>query len=659
MNAKRPSELLTEMMDEFADCTENLLTVSQRSLKDFDGARYGIVFAKLSRRLRMTLAVDKEIAVVFSNFNNQQMRTIFFARKSIRESRGRLDSNILIIVHKDTNGNEMLVDWGREEGYTVLPIYVNGEMPSGESFERALSTELYSHDHFDVAGPVSDDSQFYGRKNEAQDLARKLKTGQIRACLGIRKIGKTSIVNRILKNLRYDDTVLSVMIDCSKDDIWSLNASNLMWSIAENVREAIEKDRNYVAVKASCSSVPIATSRDRLTDSIAQCSRVVILFMDEFDYISPSSPTAEHWKEDFNVFWRNFRVSFQELTRSDNRNLSLLVSGITSKWFSEPMIGDVENAALAFIPEEYLSPLPTGATTSMIRRLSRASGLVFDEEARKKIAIVAADMPYWVRQACSFIHRNIKVEIRPYTPSANEISVLLRDFVEYEGGLLARWALGHLFAVYPELEDVALKCSKGEGDECAKIHLEILRRYGIITSSRDGSLLSGQMMKNGFAQHVAAKNPNTSNASVIQNTSEGYHDWYERNMFLNLKRSQLEERLRELVLGFLSFDSSHNAGRKPVQERLLQIIPSERRKDLARKPSHEIIRSFLWSDLYKLILKEWRLFDPIFSDKRRFEQDCEIINDRPDAHAKKIDAPEFAMHRRSLNNLTELLDKKT
>lgn len=650
MSQKRASELLAEMMDTFVDSTQNLLAISQRYIRTFDRAQYGVVIAKLSKRLRVTLAVEKEVAVVFSYFNSPQMRTIFFARKTIGESGGRLDSNIFIIVHKARSGNETFVDWGREEGFTVLPIYVNGVMPSGENLERKLSSELFSHDHFDVTGPVSDDSQFYGRKDEAQELARKLRTGQIRARLGIRKIGKTSIVNRIIKNLQYDESVLSVMIDCSKDDIWSLDASGLMWSIAEDVSMAIDKDRSYVSISASSSAVPISESRERLTESILRCNRVVILFMDEFDYISPSSPKAAHWKTDFNDFWRNFRVTYQELTRSNRQNLSLLVSGISSKWFSVAMIEDVENAALAFIPEEYLSPLPRAATSAMIKKLSRASGLLFDAHAREKIADVAADMPYWVRKACSFIHRKIDINKRPYSPSENEIVIMLKQFVDYEGATLARFALGHLFSVYPELEPVALKCSKGEGDSCARYHLEILRRYGIITGSSDGNVLSGQMIMAGFAQHIEEQDSN-------QNMSENADDWTETLLIINKSRNILERKLRDTAFYFLKADSFRNKGKGTVQDRLLKAVQSGRRAQLERKTGEEIIESFLWSELSTLVGREWNLFEPIFSDRKKFLDYCEIVNDRPDAHARPVDSADFALYRRAFDWLSGKLNQ--
>ena len=80
--------------------------------------------------------------------------------------------------------------------------------------------------------------------------------------------------------------------------------------------------------------------------------------MDEVDYITPSSPTASDiWGDEFNVFWRNFRAVYQEVLRSEGK-LSLLISGVTSKWFSVESINGVENAALALVPEEYLRVCP-------------------------------------------------------------------------------------------------------------------------------------------------------------------------------------------------------------------------------------------------------------------------------------------------------------
>lgn len=650
---------LNSLMDMFERNTHNLLTFSQRNLRTFEKGQYGVVYAKLSRRLESVLSVDREVVVIFSSFRSQQPRTIKFARKVVVDEGVRLDPTLSIIVHKDPRGNNRLKNWGRQDGMTVLPVYYQGAMPAGEDLENALSKELFSHDVFDISGPVSDDSQFYGRRTEAQELGRKLQRGQIHACLGIRKVGKTSILNRVVNHLREYHDSICVVIDCSRDDIWSLDASGLMGSCAHCVKLAVDKGDNYVAVRPRKTSASISESSEKLIEAIRSSGKVVIILMDEVDYITPGNSSATHWQSEFTVFWRNFRAVYQELTRAERRNLSLLVSGVSSKWFSVQSINEVENAALSLIPEEYLSPLPRGATLAMIRDMSRQSGLIFSESARERIAEVSADIPFWVRKTCSFIHRNVPIEKRPEEPTLAEVVALLKKFVESEGAVYARVALSHLFTVYPELEEGVLSCYDGNGSDCPKFLLDKLRRYGIITASLGSYELSGDMMRAGFEDYLDER---TSASDVGQTNQVGTApegDWAEDLATIGRKRNVLEKRLREIVIGYLSYDSTHDRSKRSVQERLLQIVPSERKKDLARKTSHEIIGSFLWSDLYRLILKEWRLFDPIFSDKRRFEQDCEIVNERPDAHAKDIDPADLALHRRALEHLTVQLDRRT
>ncbi len=572
------------MIDVFQRSTHNLLRFSQRNLRTFEKGQYGVVLAKLSRRLESVLSVDREVVVIFSSFTSQQARTIKFARSVISDEGVRLDPTLSIIVHKDVRGNNRLKNWGRQDGMTVLPIYAEkGVMPAGDELERYLSRELFSHDLFDVSGPVSDDSQFYGRRTEAQELGRKLQRGQIHACLGIRKIGKTSIVNRVVDHLNEYHDSICVMIDCSKDDIWSLNATELMWSIAHCVSETVEKGKSYVAVSPHAGGESISDGRDKLTEAIRSCGQVIVILMDEVDYITPGNNSASHWQTEFSVFWRNFRAVYQELTRASHRNLSLLISGVSSKWFSVQSINEIENAALSLIPEEYLSPLPRGATLAMIRDLARQSGLRFTEQVREKIAEVSADIPFWVRKACSFIHRHIPIEKRPLEPSPFEVDELLRQFVELEGAVLARVALHHLFSVYPELEDGVLSCYDGKSGDCPKYLLDKLRRYGIIVENNASYDLSGDMMCAGFEDYLDLRTSASHSGQSKQASIAPEGEWAEDLATIGRKRNVLEKRLRELVLGFLSFDSSHDRNKKPVQERLLQIIPRGRRKDLARK----------------------------------------------------------------------------
>ena len=659
MSWSNPNYILNEMIDNFQSSTHNLMKISRRSLQSYDKGIYGVVIARLSNRLESVFSVDREVIVIFSNFPQQQARTIRFARQIMADEDVRLEPSLAIVVHQDRNGNEKLRNWGRQNGMTVLPIhYING-IPADEELERLLCSELFGQDLFDITGPVSDDSQFYGRRTEAQELARNLQRGQIRSCLGLRKIGKTSIINRVIDQLRRHHDAISVMVDCSKDVISSLDASALIWSLSEAVRDAVDSNNTCVAVSPRKRHQPILRGCEELIDSIRRSDRTVIIFFDEVDYITPGSPNnAARWTTEFNVFWRNLRAVYQELSRSRAGALSLLISGVSSKWFSVHAIGDVENAALSLIPEEYLSPLPRGASNAMIRVMSRASGLTFDDRVRDQIADVAADIPFWIRKACSFIHRHVPIESRPYNVSLTEVNNLMRQFVDSEGAVLAQVALAHLFTVYPELEEGVFSVYGGNSSECAKPIMERLRKYGIASKASPGNALSGDMMQRGFELYLEDRTA-APVGTIVGATGDTLGDWADDLAVINRKRNVLEKKLRDLVLGFLRYDSLYSTDKAPVNDRILRVVRKDRRHEFERKSSDEIIENLMWSELTSLISREWVLFERVFSDRRRFQDDCNIINDRPDAHAKEIDAPTFALYMRSLDRLSDALASRT
>src|ERR1043165_6670826 len=159
-----PRPILRKMLDDFEAGSKALFVCSNREFKDIDRGVYGFLYARPVSRISKVLGVDKEILCICSNFPNQQIRAISVAHGIIEASNPRLDQTVVIFIHKDENGNEKLKSWGREKRLHVLPICSIQEIPSGDDLERQLARELYSHDPFDVTGPVSDDNDFYGRE---------------------------------------------------------------------------------------------------------------------------------------------------------------------------------------------------------------------------------------------------------------------------------------------------------------------------------------------------------------------------------------------------------------------------------------------------------------------------------------------------------------
>lgn len=626
-----------------------LFQVNYEGVSEWEKGLYFKLFARPSKRVQAILEVEREILIVGNIYRDQQARTVAFAQHVINESKGRLEPKLFFVVHSDPKGNGKLKKWGRESGLTIIPLYTsNGALPSGEELERALSYEFFSHNPFDITGPVDSDAQFFGRRTEAQELARKLQNGQIRACFGIRKIGKTSIVHRVLGEIEGHFDCITVFIDCQQDGVFNLRAANLLVSIAGTIDSAMQSKKSVVELKTISSPFNLFDASRLFVETIEQLDRPLILVFDEVDYITPGSPMAPHWKGGFIEFWRNIRAGYQGAARS-GKKVSVLVCGVSSKWFSVEAIDGIENAALSFVPEEYLTPLPRGAAIAMIRKVGAMAGLNFAESAADLIASCCSDMPFWIRKACSFIHLRTDTAKRPISVSSKDIETDLKDFIRDEGSALAQVALQHLFRVYPEIKEPAVKIANGKASEVSPNNMRLLARYGLISAQ---GKLSGEMVRAGLS--LVETEPDTSVVfTQAEHSSDGrlsltFDDWAEELQVISRRRNVIERRLRELVVNFLKFSALAATDKKSAKDRLLAALPERRRGDLASLGVDELVQKLFWLELCAVIRKEWPLFERIFGDQGALQQNVELTNDRPDTHAKSIDRADVAMYRRSL-----------
>lgn len=637
------------MKAETASAFTGLFTINSEAIRQFETGEYFVMYARGSKRLQSILGAEREILILGNIYADQQARSVQFARRIINESDGRLESTLCVIVHQDARGNSKLKRWGRENGLAVIPVYTaTGLLPREQELERLLSYEFFTQDPFDITGPVANDAQFFGRRSEAQELARKLQSGHIRSCFGIRKIGKTSILHRVLSELKENHDATTVFIDCQRDDVFGLDAAGLIHSITGSLLALKASGRAYTEVDAHPNSPNLADASRQFQEALAEFERPVVLAFDEIDYITPSNGGALQWRSGFIEFWRNIRAAYHAAARRDRR-VSLLVSGVSSRWFSVEAIDGIENAALAFIPEEYLSPLPRGAANAMIKNIGAMAGLRFEEEALEAISSFCSDMPFWIRKACSSIHGKIEIAGRPVLLKASVVSPMLETYGQDEGAAVAKVALQHLFRVYPELRAPSITLLTGVGDMPISMR-RTLNRYGIINAAGE---VSGNIMHMAL-QMIAEDVPlSEDKASAYEETRPLVSEWAEELAGISYRRNTMERALRSLVINFLRMSALTTKGSGSAKLALLSAIPQKRRDELDPFNLEAIADKLFWLELVAVINKHWQLFERIFGDKTAFNENASIVNDRPDAHAKHLEPSDVAMHRRALRWLDE------
>ena len=260
-----------------------------------EGGDYERLYIKPHFRLGSSLLTSRELLVVVTAFDNLQARTIKMIEQSLQDAKGRLEAGMAIVFHEDPSGDQKLHDWGRERGVTILPVLATDPLPRGADLQAALCAGLYTQDPFDLAGPVRLEHQFFGR-TEIPDMARRLKTGHVQALFGIRKIGKTSVLNRMLEKSARLHGMACVMADCSDDSLSELDGGRLLNAIAGGVNDALNFEAShYTSLMPTKDLISPAEAARVVLAVLSDADRPVVLLIDEVDYITPSSPVAPHW----------------------------------------------------------------------------------------------------------------------------------------------------------------------------------------------------------------------------------------------------------------------------------------------------------------------------------------------------------------------------
>jgi len=483
------STTLEEMEQNVVQFTKDLFKATAAGREyQFEKGIYRYLPLMPTKALKSALSIEREILTLITSFDDLQARTITVIKNLLRANSDRYEKSIMLVVHSDKRGGSKLKNWGRENGYTILSIYYR-DILDGENAKDLLNNELFNQDPFDITGPVSSESEFFGRRDEAISFSRKIQRGSINSVLGLRKTGKTSIINRVTAecNDKYADFIL--FIDCSRDEVWSLDSNKLLKTIYANIKDAKQNEVFYQSLVSTREFSPI--SIESIVSAIDLSDKQVILIFDEFDYITPSSPTNQNiWSEQFNQFWRQMRVVYQEICRR-KRNLSIVLCGVTSKWFSVTEINGIENAAVSLVPEEYLRPLQENAVMAMVKALGNRCGLSFDKKALETIYNGTSGIPSWIRKFCSYINRKVPIENRPTEVTGDFVNQLLNDYTFGEGISYSKVAIDHLFTVYPE---VRISVSKFIDDPSKLSPNErlLLNSYGI-SNAKNG--FTGKVMK--------------------------------------------------------------------------------------------------------------------------------------------------------------------
>jgi AAA+ ATPase superfamily predicted ATPase len=378
--------------------------------------RWG-VYLKPNRPLQELFGTAREILLWVSEYPTLQARTVEQAQAEIDENQPRLSNEFCIVVSTDLEAQEKV----REVASNLVTEHIGLPLsdlrrchPIGNnSFVGLIQNQLFARDLYRVSTALTRPRGFYGRQAILAEVVNLLRTGRSNVgVFGLRKMGKTSLLYRILEALREKGHSFVAHIDVQRLDAINPTLAYALWSIGEALADSNAAIRRFKDLRLFGKYATFAEVGDALTIPelfdhdlrllLSRSNRQIILLLDEIELMCTLTPGSA-WGNAFVTFWRLLRGLHQQFPG----RFAYLITGTNPKCTEVNKLGEQENPAYNYFDVRYLPALTLTDSTQLLRQIGRPMGLVWNDDAIRTAFDMVGGHPFLLRALASTVHRSL------------------------------------------------------------------------------------------------------------------------------------------------------------------------------------------------------------------------------------------------------------
>jgi len=324
-----------------------------------------------------------------------------------------------IIIHSTDSIREYLYRLNDELFHaTVVPIDETTLDGGVQGFRGVLDDWLFRRDLYDFRFPVSG-RRFFGREEEIKQIDDAIEDNEWVGVFGLRKIGKTSLIEEIARRRNRDIIARCDMLTQASIpscvfllvEIARLFDEQLRTKFEPTYKSVIRKLKllpktTTIGDKIEIADISLKFDHDMaiIFSAFKAAHRQVprfLLILDEVERLLPmyNQPGIVG----FDTFLSYLRGQSQKLKR-----LSLVIVGANPMVSERPTWDHIDNPLFEFVKVIYLPPLRYEECSKMARDLGRGMGIEYDDDALESLYEQTGGHPYITRQYCSFISKRIR-----------------------------------------------------------------------------------------------------------------------------------------------------------------------------------------------------------------------------------------------------------
>ncbi|MFI9322286.1 hypothetical protein ACIGXI_21195 [Kitasatospora aureofaciens] len=395
---------------EFNKLLRDMGAEPQRFEEDrYDRHRWWI-YITLPKHVRELFDIHLDVLCLSAAYERVEPRILNLVSERLRAHDTRVDPDFAILLAPDPAASDLV---RRRRGQLAILAIDTNELLNGPQIglRERIAKIMVSHDHYDLTLPITEPAAFYGRQDEVAELEFTLDRGQAVGVFGLRKAGKTSLLNFVSQR----------RISSAKPVAW-LDISVLQTAEAFQL-DILEKCHKLVQKYGGKQPRLMTLTRDGNPNPSVQIGSYWIrdlnllldsipdrleLFIDEIDQAWAGRSNLE--SEEAIAVLRcltQLRGLIQSREAEGKHGIAMVCAGVDPAIFESPLIDGRDNMLYKFARLSFLSPMSRDEMAEMVRSLGRRMGLRYSDH--RTIDFLFREFgghPLLTRKACSTAARS-------------------------------------------------------------------------------------------------------------------------------------------------------------------------------------------------------------------------------------------------------------
>lgn len=610
--------------------------VTRIEFKDVGTDRFYSVFLKPTDDLNNRFHLFGDVLCVLHPHQTLDGRVFDYIESNLNSNQYRLDKLCVLLISNASSVEEQVTRISAEAEARIVVPFKYKEFSGSRSgninlMMDRLTNHLYTKNLFGISSALKTDRYFFGRKAEIQRLIGKYQSGENGSIFGLRRIGKTSVLWTIVRELNTNGVPV-ILIDCSDTryhgNPWNIALYHIKNSLftSNKLKNAGHKIQSYSTVNAS-----IAFQED-LELIRKKFNKPILFIFDEIENLSFNLSPSQSWAggDDYLFFWQTIRSIFQQ-----NTNLfTFQICGVNPFILESAILPDgKDNPLYRYIEPNYLGFFEVEDVTNMVSIIGGYMGTKFDKEIFTYLTDDYGGHPFLIRQVCSRIYeklsavgipRQLLITKEYYRDNKVDLAKSLSDYVD----LILTILIERYPNEYKLLQFLAAKdFDKFNSFATEPNWIAHLIGYGLIFKSGDRYYFRISVVE----ESVERKSTHLKTPTTTE----------EMWSLMSKERNTFEVELREIVRRTLKISTG-------ITDAKIKIIAAMRKKNQSLKAHNlkydDIFKGEIYfNDLKNVIESNWEHFQKVFDeDLPKFQKSMITANKyRIDAHAKKIATSQY------------------